>query len=116
MVYPQQIKITGQGDSQDDSHFCLFKLTKEYLKIRGDYQNVDEPFFVFRDKSPVRSNMVRTLLKKIIKRINLNERFFNCHSFRTGRCCDLLKEGVPIEQIQLMGRWKSNTVFRYFKN
>ena len=53
--------------------------------------------------------------KKSIKKLNLDCRLYNTHSFRIGRCSDLLKMGVPIEKIKLMGRWKSNAVFKYVR-
>ena len=116
---PQQVKITEEVQNNKTagkfSHFCPFKLTSEFLRIRGGYKNKFEQFFVLQDSSPVTMTMVRTMLKKSIKKLNLDCRLYNTHSFRIGRCSDLLKMGVPIEKIKLMGRWKSNAVFKYIR-
>lgn len=38
---------------------------------------------------------------------------FSGHSFRRGGAQTLVQEGVAIENIKILGRWKSNAVFRY---
>ena len=66
---PQQVKITEEVQNNKTagkfSHFCPFKLTSEFLRIRGGYKNKFEQFFVLQDSSPVTVTMVRTMLKKI---------------------------------------------------
>ena len=55
------------------------------------------------------------VLKKVIKAINLDEKSFQTHSFRVGRSCDLLQAGYPIDQIKLLGHWKSKAVYKYLR-
>ena len=115
---PQKIKITAAGKiGKTINHcFCQFKLAADYLAVRGDYTSEVEQFFVFSDKSPVMAGMVRTVFKKLLKRIGQREDHFNLHSLRIGRACQLLKLGYTIEQIKLIGRWKSKAVFRYIRD
>ena len=54
-THPQKIKIESQRQL---CHFCPFRLTKEYLELRGDYKQESEQFFIFRDRTPVKSAMV----------------------------------------------------------
>ena len=114
---PQKVKIASDSSPTfQGAVFCPFKLTAEYLRIRGDYRTSDEQFFIFRDGSPVKTGMVRLVFKNIMKNLNLENYNFDLHSFRSGRALDLLRYGYTIEEIKLMGHWKSNAVFRYLKD
>ena len=111
---PQKVKIQ-KITNKDLGHFCPFHLTQQYLTLRGDFNSYDEQFFVFSDKMPVKSNMVRQVLKDIISNLNLDSSYFGTHGFRAGRACDLLKLGYSIEKIKIISRWKSNAVYRYLR-
>ena len=118
---PQKIKISELGavnnqGTKSTAHFCPFKLASDFLRVHGHYSSINEQFFIFQDKSPVTVTAVREVLKKVLKQLNLDEQVFNTQSFRIGRTNDLLKQGVPIEKIKLMGRWKSNAVFKYIRS
>ena len=112
---PQKIKIEKISTAKT-GHFCPFELTSDYLAVRGDYHSLDEQFFVFRGNVPVTATAVRKVLKKALENLNLINVAFDTHSFRAGRAVDLLKAGYTVEQIKIMGRWKSNAVYRYLKN
>ena len=112
---PQKVKIHKVENSLS-GHFCPFKLAEDYLLLRGDYKSMHEQFFVFRNKSPVKSANVRATLKKAVNNLNLDQRFFDTHGLRVGRACNLLKAGYTIDQIKIMGRWKSNAVYRYLQD
>ena len=118
---PQKIKISNsEGDSTAASalrsaHFCPFELVKQYLRIRGDYESMDELFFVFRGSSPVTTSHFRQVLKMGLVRIGLDESLYDIHSFRIGRTTDLIHWGKSLEYVRRAGRWKSNTVFKYIQ-
>ena len=109
---PQKIKIsavpTKDNSQRSVRFFCPFKSVIQYMAIRGSYNSTTEPFFVFADRSPVKPNQVRTLLRKLLDTLNLNSTLYDVHSFRIGRTCDLAKFGYSIDQIKAMGMWKSN--------
>ena len=108
---PQEIKITGQTKR----HFCPFKLTKTYMSLRGGFPSDNEQFFIFSDVSPVLPTHVRDTLHKLLKAVNLEPLLYNTHSLRSGRSCDLIKLGYPIEHVKKLGHWRSNAVYRYLK-
>ena len=115
---PQKIKISEnelQGKRQIKRFFCPFRAIRDYLHIRGVYLSNGEQFFILADRSPVSPSMVRNLLQKLLKRLNINPKCFNTQSLCIGRATDLIKFGVPIEVIKLVGCWKSNAVYRYLK-
>ena len=115
---PQKIKITSnrQGNSNySHRHFCPFVLMRQFLHLRGDYDAESEQFFIFRDKSSVLPSQCRNLLKLMISKLGLDDRLYGMHSFRIGRTTDLVKFKYSIDEIKLMGRWRSNVVFKYIK-
>ena len=53
---PQKIKITADKhwiEKRFNRNFCPFTLVKEYMISRGGYDDISEPFFIFRDNTPV---------------------------------------------------------------
>ena len=123
---PQKIKIAeakriekspgGPAVTTPFRHFCPFDLATKFLRARGvDYYSVSEPFFVYRDHSPVEAEDVRKTLATLLKQINLNPTFYSFHSLRAGRVTDMAKWGFTVDQIKQIGRWKSNAVYRYLK-
>ena len=119
-TFPQRVKITSNRQSLDTDKnrrkYCPFNLTREYLAIRGNYNEDEDQLFIFSDGSPVLAKNVRHILKTILTRLGLNYKNYSTHSFRVGRATDLMKNGISIEKIKQNGRWKSNTVYKYLKH
>ena len=114
---PQKVKISAAHmRTKDTKNFCPFKVVKKYILMRGPHSSNKEQFFVFKDKSPLKPDHVRKLLRELLTRFNLNSSLYDVHSFRIGRACDLEKFGYSVDQIKAMGRWRSNAVYRYLKN
>ena len=112
---PQQIKIKASGSSKKDDN-CSFHILQQYLRIRKGYIALSEPFFVFRDRSPVMPENVRKILRQALAATNLDASLYNCHSLRIGRCHDLLELGVPVDTIRKLGRWANvNSVYTYLR-
>ena len=114
---PQKVKISAlPKKSQLNRFFCPFKIIIKYMYLRGSYKNEEEQFFVFSDKSPVRPNHIRNLLRELLDKLSLDGKLYDVHSFRGGRTVDLAKFGYSIDRIKEMGRWRSNAVYRYLKD
>ena len=121
--YPQHIKITavdmrcnssdGRKDMVRNVLFCPFQLVHNYLHVRGGYVASSEPFFVFRDRTPVKANNFREVLCSSICQVNLDPKLYNCHSLHIGRNCDLFRGGMPVQNIMKLGCWRSNAVYKY---
>ena len=102
---PQKIKISATASTarlfSGTKHFCPFDVTCRYLTIRGNYYFTDEEqFFILPDRSPLLPGMVRRQLKETIMQLGLNHRFYDTHSFRSGRASDLRKIGCPVDTHQ----------------
>ena len=123
-VKPQLVKISTtchktchQSPGQKKKQLpCPYELLRKYAKRRGSYETDNEPFFVFSDRSPVRPEQLRRVLKTILREAGFNEHAYDTHSLRTRRTCDLYKLGISVETIKNIGRWKSNAVFKYLRD
>ena len=117
---PQKVKIvanhTEKSGAYAQRHFCPFKVMREFLAFRGSYEDDQEPLFVYRDRSPVTAKGAREVLKTSLMRLNLDYTVYNVHSLRIGRTSDLVKFNYPISEVKLMGRWRSNCVYKYIRN
>ena len=116
---PQKITITSNQEEKSGfyakRYFCPFKLMNTYISCRGDFDEADDQFFVFSDGSPVAANHARQVLKTCLTNLGLSSEFYGMHSFRVGRTTDLIKYNYSIEEVKRMGRWCSNTVYRYIR-
>ena len=112
---PQEIRIWADHEL---SHvkFCPFAIAQDFGRLRGGYTSDDDPFFVFQDGTAVKPVNVRGILRKMLKKMGLNSKLYDTHSFRIGRASDLMKNGYSIDRIKQLGRWKSNAVFKYIRS
>ena len=124
---PQTIKIDSlirnhsrhqhrNARNSADSCFCPFGVLRAYIERRGGYYSDKEPFFVFSDNSPVSAAHFRSVLKKCLKNSGFNPKYYNTHSLRSGRSVDLYKLGLSVETIKKLGRWSSNSIFKYLQH
>ena len=130
-VYPQQIKISsvhqhgsmnkdgtnlGRGNYHRVNFFCPFKTVRKFIDLQqGNFTDLDQNFFIFRDGMLVKPHHVRNVLKSCLTKLNLDPTLYNCHSTRISRASDLLKDGMPVEQIKRIGCWRSNTIYKYLR-
>ena len=110
---PQTIKLISHTAGND--RCCPVKITANYMQLRGGYTEPNENFFIFRDGTPVKPKHVRAVLRQLLQRLGLNPLMYDTHSFRIGHATDLRADGVNIEKIKALGRWRSNAVYRYLK-
>ena len=116
---PQKIKITSNRSERTGNYlhrnFCPFKPLRDFISVRQPYRTETEPFFVFSDGKPVHPYQVRKVLRQVIAKIGLDATLYDMHSFRIGRTTDLIKYGYSIDQVQRLGRWRSNVIFKYIR-
>ena len=105
----------NQSENQQMTIYCPYMLLSEYFALRGPYHSMTEPFFIFRDASPVTPIHVRKCLNLMIKSSGFNEELYTSHGFRAGRSVDLLKFGLSVESIRKIGRWSSGAIYTYLK-
>ena len=113
-AYPQKIKITASSNI-GQVFFCPFLAVRHYVSLRGSYRSTEDNFFVFKDNSQIKPSHVREMLRNCLQRLDLESSLYDTHSFRIGRCNDLLKMGFCMEKIKEVGRWRSNAVYKYLR-
>ena len=119
---PQKIKISSRAVGSESNLglngevFCPYQLLHQYLACRGGYAMVNEQFFVFSDLSPVAANHFCHTLSLMLKIAGYDYGNYGTHSLHARRSLDLLKYRLSVENIKQLGRWRSNTVFKYLKN
>ena len=118
---PQIVKISSSSSSDKNAKStewslpCPFKLLRQYIQVWGGYKDDNEPFFVFADRSPVKPEHIRLVLRTSLQRQRFDHKLYNTHSLHSGRSCDLYKLGVSTDAIKKAGWWKSNAVYKYLK-
>ena len=116
---PQEIKIMANQYEKSGKylkrHFCPFQVIQQFLAIRGSFHSDDEQFFIFSDRSPVTPEHARSVLKLTINKLGLDGSVYGMHSFRIGRTTDLIRFNYSVEEVKLMGRWKSNVIYKYIR-
>ena len=71
-VPPQAITISSDAVVQMHSRtvkknrWCPYQLLRDYITLRKKGRFIDEQFFIFRDRSPVKPEHMRTTLKKAL--------------------------------------------------
>ena len=115
--HPQQVKITSNSKKHGSRRDPIdpFHLLRKYSEARRSCINESEPFFIFRDRTPVTPAQTRGVLHMALKDAKYNPNLYCFHMLRAGRAVDLMRMGVPIEVIKRLGRWKSNAVYEYLK-
>ena len=117
---PQCVKISAIEEKEawwwtDTKVYCLYHIVKEYWKLRGEPIYEDENFFVFGDHRPVKGDNFWGTLRRMLELIGLDSSIYDTHSFCIGHATDLYRMGTLVETIKQIGRWRSNSVYKYLK-
>ena len=111
---PQIIKIASDAKARKvQFEQCPFTVIHDYANTRLDCIHPAEPFFIFRDRSPVTPEHMRSTLKKVLSLANLDPKSYGTHGFRAGRAGDLVRMNFSIELVRKLGRWKSSAIYTY---
>ena len=101
---PQTVKVSatpvGHERRPTDKWFCPYTLLTSFIEMRLKYAHKTEPFFIFKDRSPVTGDHIRSTLRLHLKLCGFDESLYGCHSLRGGRAQDLLKYGISVETIK----------------
>ena len=112
---PQKIRIQADDNNNDNNNFSPVAVIDDYIQFRRFRLTANEAFFIKEDGTTISAGEIRTELREILSHLELKPELYDVHSFRIGRATDLHKSGVTIDQIQEIGRWKSNAVYKYLK-
>ena len=97
-------------ETQSKGKFCPVKCLTQYWAVRT---NAPGPLFITKSAMPITRLQFWTVLKKCLNKLSRDAANFGMHSFRIGRCTDMVRDGYSDEKIKKIGRWKS-TAFRAY--
>lgn len=95
------------------SPVCPVLHVSRYLSLRGNAQG---PLFVFPGSSQaVSTAFFNAQLRASVTAASLDKFHITSHSFRIGRACDLMEQGMNESNIKVMGRWNSDAYKSYVR-
>lgn len=100
-TFGQTLIIQGQPHSP----LGLVRSIMEFLKVRPTTPP-SQIFLVHNDTAPLTRFQFNAVLQKSLKHSGTSG-YFGTHSFRIGRATDMALQGVPYNDIQKAGRWRS---------
>ena len=95
-----------------DADVCPVKYMQRYLSLRG---SAPGPLFVFPGGSPVTRSFFTDNLNRSLIWSGLSPKTYKGHSFRIGAATMASMMGVSEEEIQRMGRWRSQAFKKYIR-
>lgn len=91
---------------------CCVEAVLNFMKVRP---HVKGYLFCHENREPLTRYQFASILSKSISKLGLPTTIFKTHSFRIGRATDLAAKGMQPDTIQKMGRWNSNTFYKYIR-
>ncbi len=96
-----------------NNNFCPVHALKAYLYYRG---NLPGPLFCLSDGQPIPRSHFANMLNQCLRFAGLYSPQLTSHSFRVGRATMALEQGMTLQQLLLLGRWKSmSALTKYLK-
>ena len=89
----------------------VLALTK-YLLLRPP---VSEYLFIHDNGRGVCDTWVTSVIKQLLRVINVDPTHYSSHSLRIGAATDLVQAGASDAQLRVFGRWSSNAGARYVR-
>ena len=91
----------------------LFYYIKTYLQMRGQMPG---QLFIHPIGQSFSRKFILSVLHNDLQNLGIQTKFYNTHSFRIGRTCDLANDGFSDQQIAEMGRWAYNAYLKYIRH
>ena len=96
--------------SENKSSICPVRLLKHYLR-----PSFEGPLFCHYGEKLLTRYQFAAVLNKALNFIRIDSSRIKTHSFRIGAATMYFANGVSQEDIQKMGRWKSDDYKRYIR-
>ena len=98
--------------SKKGENLCPVQSMKKYIPERGHH---DGPLFCHADGSYLSRFQFNKVLEQTVEFVDDTIYNVKSHSFRIGGATNAICKGIPYEQVQEMGRWKSDAAKRYIR-
>ncbi|XP_075067878.1 uncharacterized protein LOC142158118 [Mixophyes fleayi] len=97
---------------QQETSICPVKLANQFAKIRPPGEGL---WLSHSDNTPVTKFQFSALLKRGLGEVGLNPVEYGTHSFRIGAATAAAARGASVNEIQALGRWKSQAYKKYIR-
>ncbi|XP_075039042.1 uncharacterized protein LOC142099473 isoform X1 [Mixophyes fleayi] len=97
---------------QQGTSICPVKLANQFAKIRPPGEGL---WLSHSDNTPVTKFQFSALLKRALGEVGLNPVEYGTHSFRIGAATAAAARGASVNEIQALGRWKSQAYKKYIR-
>ena len=84
-----------------------FRYKKKFNLGRNLANNVIPRTFHKFSKGQASAGMLQKRFKTVLEKIGLNQDDYTFHSCKRGRATTAIKQGLTLEQVTKLGRWKS---------
>ena len=84
----------------------------KYLIVWGKQNG---PLFLYPDGTKLTRPIFASALAAMLRKLNINPRHYNTHSFRIGAATSANQAGMSPLQIKALGRWRSEAYQRYIR-
>ena len=98
--------------SSSRSQYCPCHYLLCYFQLRGAFPG---PLFVDCTGRAITLSKFRSVLSQSLIALGLPVHLYKPHSFRIGACTQAIMSGVPPDQVQSMGRWRSHAYKKYIR-
>ena len=95
-----------------DKTFCPVHTLQHYLALRGDKPG---PLFINTQGRSISRSIFTSLLNQCLSGLGITNPNIKPHSFRIGAATSACAQGIPDQDIQRLGRWKSDAYRRYIR-
>ena len=106
-------KLTKLILNSEFVNLSLYDQLHQYLTVRP---SINGSFFCHFNHEKVTRYQETVILKSGLRFLGYNENDYNTHSFRIGAATHAAKMGKSDDEIMTMGRWKSDSYKKIYKN
>lgn len=99
-------------DRKQDTSICPVLALEQYIRLRG---TTPGPLFRLAPNIPISYHFFGICMKQTVIAAGLPPNSYSSHSFRIGAASSAAAAGIPDEEIQQMGRWRSLAFKRYIR-
>ena len=96
----------------NNSFYCPVQALAQFLHVRGVQAG---PLFCLSDNKPIPRSTFANVLNLCLRFLKLDVSRLTSHSFRIGRATLALEQGMTVEQIRMLGRWKGDAFQKYLR-
>lgn len=101
-----------------NNRFCPILALKKYLQLRKQMSmstQPGDPLFAVEDGRPLTRSFFIKSLRSLIDTIGVDSSKYSGHSFRIGAASSAAQVGIQDHMIKTLGRWSSDTYYRYIR-